>query len=183
MSEELFIRHCAPTLASIKTGSLFNFRCPSPTELHESIRSLNRRLGGKGMRVLPLKYENGTALIYAYRPRKLQQDLKHETAHRLLGDCGYCSRNPNHCLMHLKARLAQQTDFPHEIGLFLGYPPEDVEGFIHRKQEAKFSGYWKVYGDVAAARKIFAQYKKCTDIYMQQWANGRALERLTVAQQ
>ena len=68
------------------------------------------------------------------------------------------------------------------IGLFLGYPPEDVCGFIENKADAcKCVGCWKVYGDEDAAKKLFAKYKKCTDVYCTLFANGRSIERLTVA--
>lgn len=180
MSEELVIRCCAPTLASLKTGSMFSCPFPSRQDMLCSVRCLNRRLRGKGLRMLPLRYRDGTGLIYLYRPKQLQQDLDHATAHRLLTDRGYACQNPCKCVKQLQERLAQQSDFPHEIGLFLGYPPEDVDGFIHRKHECKYTGRWKVYGDVDAARRTFAKYKKCTDVYLQQWEQGSQLERLAV---
>ena len=66
--------------------------------------------------------------------------------------------------------------------LFLGYPPEDVCGFMKNKAcNCKCVGCWKVYGDEEAAKKKFAQYKKCTQVYSDQWANGTDIERLTVA--
>ena len=50
-------------------------------------------------------------------------------------------------------RLQDEAEFPHEIGLFLSYPPEDVQGFIdHHARDFKLSGLWKVYGDEAYAR-------------------------------
>ena len=67
-----------------------------------------------------------------------------------------------------------------EIGLFLGYPPEDVEGFIENSHECKMSGFWKVYGDVHSAELLFNKYKKCTKVYCEQWKNGKTIERLTV---
>lgn len=79
-------------------------------------------------------------------------------------------------------RLRENKDFPHEIGLFLGYPPLDVEGFINnRKDELKCTGYFKVYSDKAKALKLFAQYKKCTEVYSKLVQKGRSIERLTVA--
>ena len=52
--------------------------------------------------------------------------------------------------------------FPHEIGLFLGYPPEDVEGFrLHRGRDYKLCGCWKVYSDVEGARQCFRRYDRC----------------------
>lgn len=181
MSDELVIRHCAPTLASIKTGNLFSCDYESESELYESIRSLNLRLSSKGIRILPLKCKEGRALIYVYRPDKLERDLSDENALRLLRDCGYADCNSNRCIAQLIGKLREAGDFPHEIGLFLGYPPEDVEGFMYRKDEAKYTGCWKVYGDVESAQRIFARYRKCTDSYMNQLSKGFRIERLTVA--
>ena len=67
-------------------------------------------------------------------------------------------------LEHLSTRTQEQQDFPHEIGLFLGYPIEDVRGFIEQGgKDCKLSGYWKVYGDVQAARRLFRQFDRCRD--------------------
>jgi len=181
MSEELVVRCCAPTLASLKTGNMFTCRCTSIKELYDYIRSLNRRLVRKGLRVLPLRYRDGVGLVYVYRPKKLCQDLKHETACRLLRDRGYSCDNPNRCICQLRQRIAQSEEFPHEVGLFLGYPPEDVDGFIHRKDQAKCCGCWKVYGDEESARRTFARYRKCTDAYLSQLEKGSNLERLAVS--
>ena len=46
MSEELVVRQCAPTLAGIKTGSLFSCPCGSPEELRQEVRRINRLLAG-----------------------------------------------------------------------------------------------------------------------------------------
>ena len=46
MSEELVVRQCAPTLAGIKTGSLFSCPCDSPEELRQEVRRINRLLAG-----------------------------------------------------------------------------------------------------------------------------------------
>lgn len=51
-------------------------------------------------------------------------------------------------------------DFPHEIGLFLGYPLEDVQGFIENRAEGyKCVGCWKVYGDEEYAKQEFRAIK------------------------
>lgn len=72
--------------------------------------------------------------------------------------------------------------FPHEIGVFLGYPIEDVIGFINNKGcNFKCCGYWKVYGDKEKAIKEFARYDKCRMIYTKLWNQGRSILKLTVA--
>ena len=181
MSEELIIRHCAPTLAGIKTGSLFlcPYRCKRA--LLDALRRLNRRLVPKGLHLLPLCLRDEHALLYLYRPSRLCADLAVPTAARLLARRGYPADRAL-CLAQLIRRFRHQQDFPHEIGLFLGYPPEDVWGFIENKaRRCKYAGCWKVYGDVAAAQKTFAQYRKCTRTYCERWAKGVSIEQLTVA--
>ena len=181
MTDEYLIRHCAPTLACIKTGNLFSCPFSCRDSMNVFVRDLNSRMGKKGLRVLPLRYKNGSGLIYVYRPDMLEQDLNNPHASSLLNSCGYHCKNGNYCIRKLIARLAEEEEFPHEIGLFLSYPPEDVYGFIHHKNEAKCCGCWKVYGDVDAAQRTFARYKKCSDLYMRLWNQGYCIEQLTVA--
>jgi len=182
MSEELMVRHCSPTLAGIKTANLISCRVTSKKALYDEIRRLNRRLGRKGLRIFPLKVTDTKALIYVYRPAKLIRDLADPRAYELMRRFGYDTSSINRCLMELSRRLSESDEFPHEIGLFLGYPPEDVEGFIDNNAEGcKFVGIWKVYGDEIAARKLFEKYRKCTAVYTSHWQMGKPVERLTVA--
>ena len=89
MSEETVIRCCAPTLAAIKTGSLFSCPVESREELTESLRMVNRCLIHKDVRAFPLRYQNGQALIYLYRPQMLERDLQNSIADDILRDAGY----------------------------------------------------------------------------------------------
>ena len=143
---------------------------------------MNKRLLSKGVRILPLRFTDEKALIYVYRPGKLSSDLSDSKADAILQQQGYCTGSCEKCIVQLVRKLRREEEFPHEIGLFLGYPPEDVCGFMENKAcNCKCVGCWKVYGDEEAAKKKFAQYKKCTQVYSDQWANGTDIERLTVA--
>lgn len=182
MYEELLIKHCSPTLAGMKTGNLFTCSFSCDTDMKQCVRCWNALLTKKGLRVLPLRFQNGRALIYIYRPAQLSKDLQDNIANRLLRERGYTMETSERCVVQLKKRLDECEEFPHEIGLFLGYPPEDVCGFIENKADScKYVGCWKVYGDVEAAQKTFAKFKKCTDVYCSQFAKGKSIERLAVA--
>lgn len=182
MSEEALIKYCSPTLAGIKTGSLFSCSYRTEAELSSFLRYWNIALRDKGVRIIPLRVREGKALIYVYRPTQLKSSLQDDEARDLLEARGYCAQSCAGCLSHLISRLTYSEDFPHEIGLFLGYPCEDVRGFIDNKAAcAKCVGCWKVYGDEQKAQKQFDRFKKCTRIYHQQWADGKPLIELTVA--
>lgn len=182
MSDELIIRNCSPTLAGIKTGSIFSCPYRSGKELMDDIRSLNRRLVPKGLRVLPLRRTEKRALIYVFRANDLRRDLSNQAVIELLQKRGYQDIRLEPCVRQLIGRLRENGEFPHEIGVFLGYPPEDVCGFIENKAcGQKCVGCWKVYGDEKTARRTFEKYKKCTRVYCSQWEKGKSIERLTVA--
>ena len=79
-------------------------------------------------------------------------------------------------------RLRTEEEFPHEVGLFLSYPPEDVQGFIdHRAEDFKCAGLWKVYGDEQRAQLLFDRFRRCTQRYCALWQTGYRLEQLAVA--
>ena len=181
MSNETLIRSCAPTMASLKTGNMFNCAFESREEMINELRRLNQSLGKKGLRILPLRWREGKALLYLFRPKMLRRDLMNPLAGRILSECGYTCTDPNVCLARLIARLRTEPDFPHEIGLFLGYPPADVDGFMHRKEDFKLSGLWKVYDDVEGAIRQFARCRHCTEVYLNCLARGFSLDRLAVA--
>lgn len=181
MSEEMLIKYCSPTLAGMKTASLFNCDIKSKDILRDTLRSFNRRFCVKGLRIVPLKIREKSALIYVYRPCRLKKDLSDTLSREMLINNGYICTCPEQCIVHLADRLKNTVDFPHEIGLFLGYPPADVLGFIkYGAQKSKCTGCWKVYSDVQSAEKTFAKFNKCTESYIRCYLSGRSLEKLVV---
>lgn len=180
MSEETVIRCCAPTLAAIKTGSLFNCAFESREDMTRSLRYVNRCILHKGVCAIPLRFRDGKALVYLYRSAMLERDLDHPLAEEILRAYGYPKRGVMERIMFLIARLRECNSFPHEIGLFLGYPAVDVKGFIEHK-ECKCTGLWKVFeSDEAEAQRYFARCRRCTEGYLRRKQEGWDLSRLTI---
>lgn len=182
MSEQFVISHASPTLAGIKTGNMFTVKVDKGTDIYQEIRELNAILKKKGLRVIPLKRTSTYALIYIYRPGHLKKDLDNPTARRILINKGYGDSKAEVLITQLVSRLNEDGEFPHEIGLFLGYPPADVECFMNNPcSGVECSGCWKAYSNPEAARKTFSMYKKCTDVYQRLNKNGKSLYQLTVS--
>ena len=189
MSEDLIVRHCAPTLAGLKTGNMFTATFADADELAQEMERLNQLLTEKGLRITALricchaKCGKGCvrALLYIYRPGQLQSDLDEAEAREILAAFGYGEQDHETCISRLRDRICECEDFPHEVGLFLGYPPEDVRGFIELGgNKSKASGYWKVYGDVDRAQKQFDRFSKCTGVYLKCLERGLPFARLAV---
>ena len=131
--------------------------------------------------MIPLRFRNGSGLLYVYRPELLKRDLSGQDARNLLRECGYHSFDCARCIHEIIRRLRDEPEFPHEIGLFLSYPPEDVRGFIEQRAgNCKACGLWKVYGNVEDAQSTFTKFARCTKQYRRAWENGIELEKLAV---
>ena len=176
------VMYCSPTLASIKTASLFRFSYSTDVELNEFIREWSGQLLPKGVYLSILKKGQKEALIYVYRARNLFEDLHKPGVQDFLKGCGYQKGSVVEAIGQLALHLAQRDDFPHEIGLFLGYPLEDVLGFIENKgKHSKYSGCWKVYHNEHEAIRIFEKFKRCKDAYVRLYFAGTTVMQLTVA--
>ncbi len=114
----------------------------------------------------------------------LINDMSDPQAIAILSQYGYKDLSVQKAIQRLSERLSTYEEFPHEIGLFLGYPPKDVEGFICNKgQNCNLCKYWKVYGNEDAALQKFAKYDKCKEVYKRLWHNGCDILKLTVKKQ
>ena len=180
MTEYILLRYCAPTLAGMKTANLFRHMFASKHAMIIQLQRLNQQLHNKGLRIIPLHIRGNAALLYLYRPAALNRDFQCNECCRLMRSFGYCPENPTRCLVQLMQRLRCNSDFPHEIGLFLGYPPEDVQGFMEHRP-CKYAGCWKVYGNVERSKHLFEQYRKCTAAFLQRWYAGESISKLAVA--
>ena len=179
--ESELIEHCAPTLAGIKSAGLFSYFYSDAGVAKEELKEVNHLLNGKGVCVEALLWREKSVLIYTYRTGHLQRELEGPGAEELLAEYGYKNCDVTECIGHLKERLNQDTCFLHEIGIFLGYPLEDVKGFIENGgRNCKCCGFWKVYCNEAEKVKVFEKLKKCSQIYLRLFSEGRSIRQMTV---
>lgn len=183
--EALLVDQCAPTLAGIKPASLFRYQGREPDEARRLARRWDRELTPYGLTVKVLKTcpQTGACMILLYRPDWLCRILAEPANRRFLFQQGYPAEAPlPQILEQLSQRLCLEREYPHEIGLFLGYPLEDVVGFIvNRGRNFTCCGFWKAYGDPTAARQRFAQYRRCTEACSERFRLGAEITDLIAA--
>ncbi|AVP55578.1 hypothetical protein K144313037_05950 [Clostridium tetani] len=107
-----------------------------------------------------LKDTNDFKLKLFYRKESLENHLHKKENINFLQKIGYNeSKDIEGYLDMLKIRY--ESECPHELGVFLGIPLEDIEGFIDNSTEDYLlTGYWKVYNNVEEAKKTFEEYDK-----------------------
>ncbi|HEY6837897.1 MAG TPA: DUF3793 family protein [Geobacteraceae bacterium] len=119
-------------------------------------------LAGTGLQALVLLDRGDALLLYLYRSDLLQDVLVRKPVATILERCGY--RNPASIpasLAQLQARVAMAS-FPHEIGIFLGYPLKDVLAFMGQI-DLPFAcqGPWKIYGKPEQSLELADCYRQC----------------------
>lgn len=203
--ERKIVRHCTPTLAALKPANLFTCRDESaprirgngkrlvdPNEYErrfaQALRECRDKLAPCGVRIEVLARRTSGVLIYVYRPALLKSNITQEPVRSYLAEQGYDTSSLSTCIERLHRRicgtdvqsqLTGECSFPHEIGLFLGYPYEDVIGFIENKGENFLcNGCWKAYAKERDAQACFCCYKNCTTVYECLFDEGVSLEHL-----
>ncbi|MBO4347999.1 MAG: DUF3793 family protein [Candidatus Methanomethylophilaceae archaeon] len=172
--EERIVRHCAPTLAGIKCGSMFRM-CDASGDVLSGIRAVNRLLQSSGVSVMILRSWTDAVLVYVYRPEMLSDVISDMRVREFLGDFGYSGNNYVAYLQHLGSRYSGDA-MPHEVGVFLGYPLDDVIGFISDRSECTCSGCWKCYSDPVKAECTFRRCRECTCKCIEMYNSGATLD-------
>lgn len=181
--DEFFAFHAAPAIAGIKPANLFS--CPAALMPHAEkiLEEYENQFKDCNTRFKLLCRCHDYILILVYDCELIEKVFAGEIIKNYLARFGY-DRNisTGEFLNQLSTKIADSKNFPHEIGIILGYPPEDIEGFKRYKgRNFKCCGYWKVYGNAERAQKMFAAYTQCRDRLMEALQSGINLKAAAAA--
>lgn len=154
--------HAAPALLGIKAANMLSLS-RTDFDINENINRFNERADIKGIKIRTLCECGRKALMLVYNVKRLEKRLSDKSIREFLKDYGYDEKfTMDECIARLSERIEGCCNFPHEVGVFLDYPLEDVKGFIENNgANYKFCGCHKVYGDEKKAIRTFANYEKC----------------------
>lgn len=149
---------CAPVISGIKISNLLK---------------INKKVFGYVLKILKdtglslkiIGKEKKNLLILVYREKELSDYLSKKEVSGFMYSLGYKNLDIDEVFKNLiiryKAYKGFKKDFPHELGLLLGYPIGDVSAFIRNKGKGfLYCGYWKVYSDVERKIALFKTYEE-----------------------
>lgn len=153
----------AEVLAGIKPANLIripNQKLPCGRRMYR----LWQRFGGELLEDLPfsvmtMKASKDSTLLLVYRSDLLQKRLQGRTMQTFLYRLGYSQPlTLEKTLERLQASF--ETDIPHEVGMFLGYPLKDVKGFMTQKTApSQERGMWRIYGPAGRSLRLSNYYR------------------------
>ena len=152
---------CAPVLTGMKVGNLLIME-------KADAYGLSDLLEGGQVRHWLLSPAEERQVYLIYNRGKLKTYMETREVSVLLRLLGYQNKEFYKALEEVSRRYKRYREgcreFPHELGLFLGYPAEDVIGFIdYRGRGFLYIGYWKVYGNPEEAKILFAAYDRARE--------------------
>ena len=167
---------CAPLITGIKISNLLII----PAENEKVLRAVLMHTGICFYRLL--KSEDWITFLL-FRRNLLEEYINRTDIRNFFQREGYKEFGLGYILRTFQIRyhsyMTREQIFPHEMGLLLGYPIEDVRGFIdHAGEQYLYSGYWKVYQDVETKKRIFEQYETAKETLIQLLASGIHMEEI-----
>lgn len=176
--EKDLLTFASPALLGRKQANLFSFSVDCLTDYRKEIGRYQKELAPLGISVEYLYCRQRRVYLLVYRKDMMLQYLRQPAVREFLIKEGYPEtigeeNSLYQTLCILRKHIMQDADFPHEVGFFFGYPPEDVFAFIREKgRNYKLVGDWKVYGDGKAALRTFRSYARCRKRLMEQASAG-----------
>ncbi|MFR8471015.1 DUF3793 family protein [Eisenbergiella tayi] len=174
--------HCAPFLKGIKESAVVSL--PRDQAVEFSVLAART-----GLSWYFLLHEDGKDMVFIYRKKELERLLQKEDVSAFLKNRGYLQSGKIHpfSICRILSELSRRVEayyrtkenFPHEIGVLLGYPTEDVEGFIANEgRDCLCTGYWKVYQNEQRAKHIFAAFDEAREVTVREVLEGKELLQL-----
>lgn len=184
-----FANSCMPTLMKLKPASLVSFLKRYIPDRDCFLTQLNKELNqfDGDYEVL---YENDTTYcILVYNKEMLKEIFQKYCNHPIMKDNGYrdTKEDINYNLNIFKNKftnfkIQNNHNFPHEVGILLGYPIIDVEEYIKNNGENYIlCSYWKIYHNVEEAMETIQYFKQMRINAINLFFNGKDLKELQLS--
>lgn len=170
--------HCAPILKGVKVANIM-------TVTKRESAQIALLLQETAISSCVLETGGDKEILYLYREKELIRYLERREIKDFLSGFGYPKTDLKGKLNRLSKRVSLYSDgtigFPHEIGVFLGYPLMDVKGFIENEgKNYEYLGYWKVYHNVQGAIRLFRIYDEERKRAVKEVVLGKTIREIAV---
>lgn len=167
---------CAPLLAGLKISNLLIVSSQNKNEVLSLFESIILSCD-----IVCETSEKITFLLY--HRRRLEDFLSQYDVKNFMKKIGYENEMLEEILHKVCVRytlyMKNGKDFPHEMGILLGYPIADVMGFIENNgKNFLHIGYWKVYSNLVETLKLFELFNQATENIVRMVSQGVSIHKI-----
>lgn len=175
---QIFIRSSSPSVCGLKPVNLFTVS--SEIFSAEILREWQIIVKEQELTVSAFKISDRTTMLFIYNKKWIQEIIENPAVVLYLEKKGYSSiQDTNKTIQDLFSRLKSKKDFPHEVGIFLGYPFDDVIKFEeHQGKSCKYCGYWKAYCNPEKAKECCNRFRECSQMCAKWFDEGYSIPQI-----
>lgn len=171
--ENFLVYHTALVIAKVKPAVTITLGKRKIERINAWNKYGRKFLNSIDLKCIELRETKNSIILLVYDEELLEKEINTRDHIEFLKNLGYSQElNINEYVRFLKIRY-EKYHCPHELGVFLGIPIEDVKDFMKcTDKKCLLCGYWKVYNNKDDAEKIFTKYDKIKDFTMKSMLNG-----------
>ncbi|OON99820.1 MAG: hypothetical protein ATN35_10565 [Epulopiscium sp. Nele67-Bin004] len=160
--ENYMLYNLSPVIKGVKPAITLSIN--KSKALYDAWNQMNEQfLVSLGLKSVLLRETSTSIILYIYDEQQLSDVVCVQEVGEFLINLGYNLDNIQAIVDNLIHRYTL-FNCPHELGIFLGIPIDDVKDFmICSDKPCVLCGYWQVYNNVDEAKKIFLAYDKAKD--------------------
>jgi len=174
---------CAPLICGVKISNLLiveNIEFDNISHIFENTSIVIHKL----------YMDESKSILLLYNYKEVESYLNEKSISQFMKEHGYNTLKIEDILDKISKRFKSFKDsknhkdnaeFPHELGIILGYPIWDVIGFIKNKGgNSLYTGYWKVYKNLEQANETFLKYERAKETVMKNVMKGISFYPITL---
>ena len=174
--EVQLLLQCAPMIAGLKASNLLIIAS-------ENEADARRILNGTKISCARLARMDKKTTMLIYHEQWVKEYLASREVSELLRVLGYEGKGFYEVLHSVRKKyrsyMKKEGEFPHELGLLLGYPAEDVKGYMDNKgRNYLCTGYWQVYADPASKLNLFQKFELARGRLIRAIFDGKEIQEL-----
>lgn len=157
--ENYLLYNVATVIAGIKPSVTITLKINEENIYEKWCKYGTRFIREIGLDYIELRRNSKAKIILVYNEVKLREIIFSKYEKEFLINLGYCQEED--IQMYLKKLQERYLLYkcPHELGIFLGIPLDDVKDFMNCSgKKCLLCGYWKVYNDFDFAVKTFKKF-------------------------
>lgn len=171
--ENFLVYYSSPVIAGIKPAVTVTINKNNNKLYYTWSKFGSQFLQSINLKYISLRENESLIIIFIYDKYLLEKQLTSTSCICFLIELGYsCTTEIDDYLDELKNRY-EKCHCPHELGIFLGIPLEDVKAFMGLdNKKCMLCSYWKVYSDIDGAKAIISKLDKVKEFTINEMLEG-----------
>lgn len=157
--EKFLLFNTSLVISEVKPSATITLKKGIDSNYEKWIKYGEKFLESINIKYIELRECENALIILVYDEKQLSNYIFKEENKAFLKKLGYSYGNDIDAYIEKLKKRYEKFNCPHELGVFLGYPLNDVKDFMEcSSKKCLACGYWRVYNDYNAAKEVFNTY-------------------------